>query len=256
MIRASTSSPSVARLAQELADRDAGDAFVDELTGWLGSAPRFHAFAAVYRQKIRKKVRSASDAEALRDVRAELLAAFRFLVDKRFTVAYETYGSGRTGPDLTVAYRTSTRFNVEVTRMRKAPDPAAIGATLLAKLRQLPPSVPNVVLLAADRPALAIEVAGAVRLLRARADDRDDVFFERSSVDSARSFYERFPRLGAVISWYDEGSGDERAELWANPSARIPLPDRAARACQGCFQQGSWHHPGSLVAAGRGRSHD
>ena len=115
--------PAIVRQAVELTDRDVGDPFVGELTAWLGSSPRFQAFATTYRGKIHKKVRHASDAEALRDVRTELLAAHRLLVDQRFTVEYETYGSGKTGPDLTVAFRSSSAFNLEVTRLRKPPDP-------------------------------------------------------------------------------------------------------------------------------------
>ena len=228
--------PSTTRLAHELTGGQAGDAFADELTDWLSSSPRFQAFATTYRAKIRKKVHSAADAEGLRDVRAELLAAYRLLEDRRFTVTYEAYGSGKVGPDLSVAYRSTTTFNVEVTRLRKAPDPAAVGATLLVKLRQLPPSVPNVVLVMSDRPASAVDVAGSVRALRDRADAKDDAFFERRGLESSRGFYDRFLRLSAVISWRDEAHGDDRAALWINPSARISLPERASRACLACFR--------------------
>ena len=227
----STPAPSIARLARDLVDRGAGDPFVDELTDWLSSSPRFRAFATTYSQKIRKKVHTAVDDEALRDVRAELLAARRLLLDKRFAVAYEAYGSGRSGPDLTVTFRMTTAFNVEVTRLRKPPDPAPLGSTLLVKLRQLPPSVPNVVLLGSEPPASAVDVAGAVRALRARADDKDDAYFERRGLESGRGFYERFLRLSAVVTWGDEGSDGDRAELWVNRSARIALPERAGRAC-------------------------
>ncbi len=165
--------PSIVRLSGELTGRDVGDPFTDELTAWLSSTPRFRAFATTYNQKIRKKVHHAVDAEALRDVRAELLTARRLLADKRFAVAYEAYGSGRSGPDLTVTYRTTTAFNVEVTRLRKPPDPAPLGSTILVKLRQLPPSVPNVILVASDTPASVEDVAGAVGALRARADPRE-----------------------------------------------------------------------------------
>jgi len=237
MTPTSAPAPSITLLARELAGRDAGDPFADDLTRWLAASPRFRAFATEYRQKVHKKVRTATDGEALRDVRTELLAAYRLLADKRFTVVYEAYGSGRTGPDLTVAYRTSTTFNLEVTRLRKAPELAALGATLLAKLRQLPPSVPNVVLIASEQPASAVDVAGSIRALRARADAKDDAFFARHRLVSGRGFYERFLRLGAVITWCDAAAGDERASLWANPSARIPLLERAGRACVACLRE-------------------
>jgi hypothetical protein len=239
MTSTSAPSPSIARLVRDLMDRAAGDPLVDELTQWLSTSPPFQAFATAYRPKIRKKVHSAAGHEALRDVRAELLAAHRLLVDKRFTVAYEAYGSGRIGPDLTVTYRTTTTFNVEVTRLRKLPDPAALGATLLVKLRQLPPSVPNVVLVASERPGSDIDIAGSVRALRTRADAKDDAFFDRAGLESGRGFYERFLRLSAIIAWCDEAEGDERATLWVNPSARIPLQARAGQASLACFRSGA-----------------
>jgi hypothetical protein len=234
----STPAPSIVRLAQALTDHDAGDPFADELIAWLTTSPRFRAFATTYRPKIHKKVRSAPEPEALRDVRAELLAAHRLLADPRFTVAYEAHGSGRTGPDLSVTYRTTTAFDLEVTRLRTPPEPAPLAERILAKLRQLPPSVPNVLLIASDRAASAVDIAGSIRLLRARADTRDDAFFARRGLDNGRGFYERFLRLAAVISWCDEASGDERAERWVNPSARIALPDAAGRACIACFREG------------------
>jgi hypothetical protein len=237
MSSTSAPAPSVVLLARELADGDVDDAFVRDLTGWLAASPRFRAFASDYRPKIRKKVRSATDIETLRDVRAELLAAHRLLADRRFTVVYEAYGSGRSGPDLTVTDRTTAVFNVEVTRLRKAADPEGLAATLVAKLRQLPPSIPNVVLIASERPASAVDIAGAIRALRVRADARDDAFFDRRGLGSARGFYERFLRLGAVLSWCDDAPGDDRAGLWNNPSARISLPERAGRACLACLRE-------------------
>jgi hypothetical protein len=233
--------PSIIRLAQALTDRHPDDALVHDLTGWLSSTPRFRAFATTYRAKIHKKVRSASDAESLRDVRAELLAARLLLTDKRFAIEYEAYGSGKGGPDLTVTFRSTTTFNVEVTRLRKSPEPGAIGATLLAKLRQLPPSAPNVLVLASARPASAVDVGDAVRALRVRADARDDASFERSGSESSRGFYERFLRLSAVIGWSDEPSGGDPPGLWSNPSARIPLPERVGRACAACFGSRDLH---------------
>lgn len=228
--------PSIVRLARDLTDRDVGDPFADEMTRWLSTSPRFRSFATTYRSKIHKKIHDASGAEGLRDVRSELLAAFRLLIDRRFLVTYEAYGAGRTGPDLTVTYRTTTTFNVEVTRLQKPPEPVAVASTLLVKLRQLPPSVSNVVLVASERPASDIDVAGSVRALRSRADARDDASFRRAGLESSRGFYDRFLRLSAVISWCDDAAGDERAVLWTNPSARIPLQARAAQACLACFR--------------------
>ena len=48
------------------------------------------------------------------------------------------------------AFRGERSFNLEVTRPRRAEDAAGVGGPLLAKIRQLPPSVPNAVLLAVE----------------------------------------------------------------------------------------------------------
>lgn len=144
--------PSIERLANDLSTREAPDPFVEELAVWLATSARFRSYATTYRDKIRKKLRSATDPEALRDVRAELAAAHLLLTDRRMELAYEAYGSGVAGPDLTVTFRGSRTCNVEVTRLRRTPDATGVAGSLLAKLRQLPPSLPNVLLLAPTPP--------------------------------------------------------------------------------------------------------
>jgi hypothetical protein len=208
-----------------------------ELIGWLTGSSRFRAFAGTYRDKIHKKLRNARDPEAARDVRAELQVARLLLAERRFEVAFEAYGSGKGGPDLTVSFRSTRTFDVEVTRLRRVPDVAGTGAALMAKLRQLTPSTPNVLLLAIDGDtATAVDVAAAARALRARADDKDEAFFTARGHDGSRGFYERYLRLGAVVVWCEGGDGDARATLWTNGSARIALPDAAARACLACLR--------------------
>ena len=70
----------------------------EELAGWLAGSARFREYAEVHRDKIRKKVRSAADTEALRDVRAELQGARLLLTDPRIELAFEAYGAGKRGP--------------------------------------------------------------------------------------------------------------------------------------------------------------
>ena len=227
----------VERLAYDLSDRGAGDPMADELLGWLSDSARFRTFAEAHRDKIHKKFRKAADPEALRDVRAELLVARLLLADKRFELAFEAYGSGRLGPDFTVTFRGSRAFNLEVTRLRRPPKATSDGAPILAKLRQLPPSVPNVVVLAIDGDtAEAIDVDAIVRTLRARADAKDDDFFAKRGLDGSRGFYDRFLRLSGVLVWCEPAAGDARAGLWINRSARIALPERAIRACVECLR--------------------
>ena len=211
-----------------------------EFVGWTTNATRFRAFAETHRDKIRKKLRGAGDPEALRDVRAELQIARLLLADRRFEVAFEAYGSGKKGPDLTVTFRGGRSFNLEVTRLRRLPDANGLGASLLAKLHQLPPSAPNAVLFAIDGDtAEALDITAATRALRARADAKDETFFASRGFDGSRGFYERFLRLSTVFVWCEGASGDAKASLWTNRSARIALPEPAVRASLRCFRGGS-----------------
>lgn len=211
-----------------------------EFVRWLTDSARFRAFAEAHRDKIRKKLRGAADAEALRDVRAELQIARLLLADRRFEVAFEAYGSGKKGPDLTVTFRGGRSFNLEVTRLRRLPDANGVGASLLAKLRQLPPSAPNAVLFAIDGDtADVLDIAAATRVLRARADAKEETFFVSRGFDGSRDFYEWFLRLSTVFVWCEGASGEAQASLWTNRSARIALPEPAARACLRCLRSES-----------------
>jgi hypothetical protein len=239
MVRARTPVTAAERLALDLLDHAAADPFAEELVSWLAGSARFRGFAEEHRDKIRKKLRGATDAEARRDVRAELRVAHLLLADRRIELAFEAYGSGKAGPDFTVGFRGERRFNFEVTRLRGAPGAAGHGGQLLAKLRQLPPSVPNAVLVAIEgESAEAFDVAAAVRGIRARADAKDDPFFASRGFKGARDFHQRLLRLGAVLVWCEAATGDARATLWSNRSARIALPERAARATLACLRAG------------------
>ena len=221
----------VERLADHLWDRDPGAPLSQELLVWLAGSPRFRSFAETNRDKIRKKFRGAADPEAVRDVRTELAIARHLLDDRRIELAFEAYGSGKTGPDLTITFRGARSFNLEITRLRRLPDVNGLGASLLAKLRQLPPSVPNGILVAIDgETAQAIDVDAATRALRSRADAKDDAFFAARGFDGTRGFYDRYLRLSAVFVWAEAADKDARATLWFNRSARIAMPEPAARA--------------------------
>jgi hypothetical protein len=228
------------RLAAFLTEGAAAETVGDlarELGTWLAGSTRFRAFADGNRDKIRKKLRGARDTEAQRDVRAELRLASLLLADRRIDVAFEPYGAGRAGPDLGVRFRSVASFNVEVTRLRHAWDSAALARPLLAKLRQLPPSVPNALAVAIEhRDVGALDVAAAVRGIRERADRKDEAFFVDRGFPGSRGFYDRFLRLGAVFLWSEAADGEGRASLWTNGSARIAVPPRAARACLDCLR--------------------
>jgi hypothetical protein len=218
------------RLAGYLLDGFEDEALAGELTGWLAGSARFRAFADANRDKIRKKLR-VSDPEARRDVRAELRVA-RLLADEpRIELAFEAFGAGMVGPDFTVAFRGERDFNLEVTRLHGHPANHVYGGPMMGKLRQLPAGMPNALVIAIEGPdADALHVDRAVLALRARADRKDDEFFEGRGYQGSRGFYDRFLRLGAVFVWA-EAATEDRATLWLNGSARIPLAARAARAC-------------------------
>jgi len=239
MARAAVPGTTVERLARELLDGASSDPLAGELEAWLAGSPRFRTFAEANRAKIRKKLRGAADAEARRDVRAELRVAHLLLADRRIELEFEAYGSGKPGPDFTVTYRGERTFNLEVTRLRRPPDVPGGGRQLLAKLHQLPPSVANIVLISIDgERADAFDVAAATRALRARADRKDEAFFIDRGFDGTRGFYERYLRLGAVLVWCEGGAGDARAALWTNGSARIAVPRRAGETCLRCLVSG------------------
>src|SRR5437588_10167553 len=130
-----------------------------QFADWVQASPRFRAFAETYRDKIRKKVRLITDAEGYRDLQAELATAYFLVLERRFLVEYEKYGIGKQrGPDFSITYKTHIRFDVEVTRLRglrggqagATPEPGKLVNTLCVKLAQLPPSMINVLVLAAD----------------------------------------------------------------------------------------------------------
>ena len=220
----------VERLAAHLIPDTADPPFAEELVAWLAASGRFRAWADAHRDKIRKKLRTAADLEARLDARAELAVAHRLVEDRHVELAWEAYGAQRGGPDFTVVYRQGQRFNLEVTRLRRVPDEAAVAGALLVKLRQLPPSVPNAVLLAVDvADASAVAVDAALRGLRARADAHDDAFFTARGHAGTKGFNERWLRLGGVYSWAESAPG-VRATLSVNRNARIELPAKGARA--------------------------
>jgi hypothetical protein len=232
MTRHTAPGTAVDRLAQHLLGGVDDDVLADELGAWLAGSARFRTFTDAHRDKIRKKLRGAMDADARRDVRAELRAAYELLADRRIELAFEAYGSGKPGPDFTVTFRGERTFNIEVTRLRRPPDAAGFGRAILAKLRQLPPSAPNALLVAIEGAAAgALDVAAASQALRARADEKDEAFLAARGFDGTRGFYDRYLRLGAVFVWSEAASDDDRAAAWINRSARIPVPDRAVRAC-------------------------
>lgn len=87
---------------------------------WFEKSKRYLDFVYYYRDKIRSKFRSAITEEDLDDVRFELELPYLFLLDDKYTVEYEKFGSGRRhAPDFTIQRLSEFEFNVEVKRIRE-----------------------------------------------------------------------------------------------------------------------------------------
>ena len=200
-----------------------------DLIAWLEGSPRFEPFLIAHRDKVRKKLRTATDDESLLDVSAELRVAALLLSDRRLSVAFEAYGSGKTGPDLTVTFRENQRFNVEVTRLRPPLDDPAprLRSALLAKLRQLPIGIANALALVSPATIPLESIDAASRRLKQLADKKDEATFTRRGYESARDYLSRFNRLIAFRVMPDTGAA---STLWTNPEARHPLPRELATA--------------------------
>ena len=152
------------------------------------------------------------------------------LADRRFDLVFEAYGAGRRGPDFTATFRAGRAFNVEVTRRRPGPGAASLEPAILGKLRQLPPSASNVLVVAVDVLDGAPDPEPILRELRGRADRRDDAFFAARGLDGAAAFKAGFLRIAAIVTWAEGASSSARVASSANAGARIPLPGPTIRA--------------------------
>ena len=215
-----------------------GGALAQELARWFEARPRFAAFVAAHRDKVRKKLRASTDERASTSVRAELITAYLLLADRRFEITPEAFGAGNRGPDLTMTFRASFRFNVEITHLRQGPTAAGdvtakLSSVLLGKLRQLPPGMANLLVIAVPSPSLSEDdLVTAVRRLKSRAERADDAFFTARGFTSARNFYAHYLRLSAVCV---VDTAQARAAYWPNREAKHPLPTEPARAVRRCL---------------------
>lgn len=223
--------PSASRLARSLYG-DADGPRTDELAGWIAGSARFRDFADAHRDKIRKKLRAASDDASGLDVRTELRVAHALLADRRIELAFEPRGSTRGGPDFSVAFRSHPACFLEVTRLRAAPDAASLARVVVTKLRQLPPALPTVLLISVDASVTSdVALTAAVREVRSRADAGDPAILSLARLEGRRAFYQRFLRLGAVLAWAEMAPAPARVAAWINPSAQLVVPRPAITAC-------------------------
>ncbi len=228
-------SPTLQRLLEHLLDAPGPDAALEDLPTWLAASPRFRDFAQANRDKIRKKLRGAIATDARLDVRAELRVAALVLADRRIELTFEAYGVGRRGPDFTATFRAGRPFNIEVTR-RHATATAGLEAPILVKLRQLPPSVANILVVAMDPSDGAPDPTPVLRDLQDRADHHDDAFFVTRGLADAAAFYAGLRRLAAVVVWVEHAEPGRRLSTWVNAGARIPVPLPTLRALEAALR--------------------
>jgi hypothetical protein len=207
----------------------------EPLADWLNASPRFATFATMYRDKIRKKIRNARDAESARDLLLELETAYMLARERRFSIAYEAYSAGKTrGPDFAVTFTSKLTFNVEVTRIRMVTQPAPdqqtlngrLGETVCSKLGQMIVGMPNVVAVVVDsRMFTHLHVGTALLQLKQRAEGHDPRLFAWYGFSSPADFVKQYQRLSAVLVRTAMDDAAPRPPLlWVNPQARHPLP--------------------------------
>jgi hypothetical protein len=195
---------------------------------WLVETPRFAEFALRYRDKIRKKIRTAVDEARLSDLYAELSVARLLLRDRRVEVEYEPLqATKKRSPDFLARFRGNTLCYIEVTRMRGAPNLSSsdepsqkLAAMLCDKCGQFQANQINLLVVAARSPGYsAARVAATLRFLKQRADAKDEAYFVQRGVASAKLYLHQIDGLSALLF-----CTPEQGMLWLSPSSRRPLP--------------------------------
>ena len=211
-------------------------ALYHEFEGWARGSRRFKAFAISYRSKIRAKLKNVRDKGGMKDLRAELETAALLLREERFTLEYEKYAaSKKRGPDFTVTFKTHTPFNVEVRRIRSAElddgeTEARTGklmAVLCEKVKQMSPSIVNLLWLIAEREISEADLTRAVLNLRQLAEHKAEDFFTRRDFESAADFLKHYRQLSGIVL---RQSGEN--VLWLNSLARHQAPPEIVTAIQ------------------------
>ena len=215
-----------------------------QLGTWLAGSRRFAAFAATYRDKIRKKIRTARDDDALHDLRSELEVAYLLLEEPRFAMVYEPAGQGKArGPDFGVTFKGANTFNIEVTRMRPAARPLGEGLAaderaaleserarerlqdiVAGKLQQMQAGAANVLVVVADGVAADLQdLHTSMAQMRLRAEQSDGHVLNRGGFRGPPDFFQHYQRLSAVALRRTYPGGSYPLGLWTNNQARHAL---------------------------------
>jgi hypothetical protein len=207
--------------------------FYTDFEGWVKASRRFKAFAISQRSKIRTKLKSARDAEQLKDLRAELETAMLLLREEKFTLEYEKYAALRQrGPDYTVTFKTHTPFNIEVRRIRSLEfegDSEARVSKLMAvvseKTRQMPPSIVNFIWLFAERDIDEEELNLANITLRQLAERKVEDYFTKRGFTNAADFLKQYRQLSGIVLHQSSEN-----LLWLNSLAKHKAPPELLNA--------------------------
>ncbi len=212
---------------------------------------RFREFAGSNRTKIRAKLKSARDEGGLLDVRAELQTALLLLGDERFALEYEAYAAAKQrGPDFTVTFKTHTpsmsRCAESVQQIWARPtcvvsDPDCPGvpgvvprghtgklmAVLCDKVGQMPPSIVNLLWLAADGELADSDITSTAAALRQLAERKADDFFVRRGFVNTGDFLKQYGRLSGIVV-----RQDGETAVWLNGLARHKPPREVVTAIE------------------------
>jgi hypothetical protein len=209
---------------------------------WLESSRRFAAFAAEFRDKIRKKLRVTQDEETLYDLRLELETAYLLLQERKLNVVYEPQQSREVrGPDFAVTFTTSLTFMVEVTRLRAAPSPETsptaqseferLADAVCSKLGQVLPQRHNILIVGVDALSLTQDDLQALMLrVQQRAEKNDTTFWQRYGFRDRPDFFRHYQRLNEILIRGAQLRENEPALVWVNPQAKAPLPSKVRTA--------------------------
>jgi len=221
------------------------------MAGWLASSRRFAAFATTFRDKIRKKLRTAQDRKSVLDLQLELETAYLLLQERALSLAYEPEQSkGKRSPDFGVTFTTSLTFMVEVTRVQidkdmaaetrerspatvprvMAADPpsaARLAEAAAGKLGQLLPQRGNILLVAIEAPHLSPnDIRNAMFTMQQRAERNDSAFLHRHGFLDRADFFRQYQRLSEVLVRVPHLEAAKSMVAWINPGAKYPLPSR------------------------------
>lgn len=224
---------------------------VQPMARWLASSRRFAAFATIFRDKIRKKLRTTQDEKSALDLHLELETAYLLLQEQALSLAYEPEQSkGIRSPDFGVTFTTSLTFMLEVTRVQTDKNPAGetreqspaslpgimpayppsgarLAEAVIDKLGQLLPQRSNILLVAIEAPNLILsDIRNVMLIMQQRAERNDSAFLQGHGFLDRADFFRHYQRLSEVLVRVPHLEAAKSMVPWINPQAKHPLPGR------------------------------